>query len=169
MDGYESVRLIKINSGLKHIPIVALPASTMSLDENNIRPVCDYYLRKPVSRKELLQTLAKFLPCQIIPHTSENKADKNESSAENSLSPEQSALLKEKFMPIWNQISLLMSNDDIIAFAEDLKSYSNIHGYSFFKQYAENLYAYAESFDIENMNREFNAFPDMIRHTDGEK
>ena len=62
MDGYEATRLIKKDAQLKHIPVVALTASTMKSDEVKIANLCEGYLRKPVTKAQLISELKKYLP-----------------------------------------------------------------------------------------------------------
>jgi len=164
MDGYEAIEIIRSDKAIRHIPIIALTASTMSRDEKKIRAVCDEYLRKPISRKEFLQVLMRFLPCKIYaPDASfSEEADK---TAEEPLSFEQASALKEKFMPLWNNAADLMSNDDIMQFADELKVYAQQFKIGYLQLYAENLYGFAESFDIESMNREFKRFLNILAQT----
>jgi PAS domain S-box-containing protein len=166
MDGYEAIRIIKSDDDLRHIPIIALTASTMSRDEKNIRAVCDEYLRKPISRKELLHTLMRFLPCKkTLPPNDSLKSD----TEEETLSGERALLFKEKFMPLWNNTAALMSNDDIMQFADELKIYAQQLDFRSFQPYAEKLYGFAASFDIENMNREFERFPNLLMQLQTER
>ncbi len=62
MNGYEATRIIKNDSDLKHIPIVAVTASALVQDEETIKHICNDYLKKPLTKIELYQTLKKFLP-----------------------------------------------------------------------------------------------------------
>lgn len=62
IDGIEVTQRIKSNPSLAHIPIVALTANAMFGDrERFLDAGCDGYLAKPVSKTELLNTLAYFL------------------------------------------------------------------------------------------------------------
>jgi CheY-like chemotaxis protein len=63
MDGYEATRQLKANEQLRHIPIIAVTASAFEDDERDIRSMgCDGYIKKPVSKRDLIQTLIQFLP-----------------------------------------------------------------------------------------------------------
>ncbi|MDX2075089.1 MAG: response regulator [bacterium] len=62
IDGMEVTARLKANPTLAHIPIVALTANAMFGDrERFLEAGCDGYLAKPVSKTELLNTLAYFL------------------------------------------------------------------------------------------------------------
>jgi two-component system, cell cycle response regulator DivK len=63
IDGLEATAKIKGEAMTTHIPIIALTANAMIGDkERFIGGGCDGYLAKPISRKELLETIKIFLP-----------------------------------------------------------------------------------------------------------
>lgn len=60
--GTEVAQKIKADPQMMHIPIVALTANAMHGDrERFLSEGCDGYIAKPVSRNELLNTIAYFL------------------------------------------------------------------------------------------------------------
>ncbi len=62
LDGWEATRRLKATDALKHIPVIALTAHTMSGDEEKIRAVgCDDYLAKPLNEDLLFDKLERFL------------------------------------------------------------------------------------------------------------
>lgn len=62
IDGTEVTSLIKANPKLQHIPIIALTANAMYGDrERFLEAGCDGYLAKPISRRELLDTVGYYL------------------------------------------------------------------------------------------------------------
>ncbi|MCS6835085.1 MAG: response regulator [Anaerolineae bacterium] len=62
IDGVQVTSMIKANPALRHIPVIALTANAMFGDrERFLEAGCDGYLAKPVSRKELLETIESFL------------------------------------------------------------------------------------------------------------
>jgi two-component system, cell cycle response regulator DivK len=61
MDGTEVTRRIKAHEDLNKIPVIALTANAMVGDrERYLEAGCDGYLRKPLSRDELRQTMANY-------------------------------------------------------------------------------------------------------------
>lgn len=65
IDGLEATARLKASPQLAHIPIIALTANAMHGDrERFIAAGCDGYLAKPVTRFELLNTVAHFLKQQ---------------------------------------------------------------------------------------------------------
>lgn len=61
MDGIEASRKIKAMEEMKDIPIIALTASTMNYEKQNILDVCDDFLSKPVNKREVLSLLHRYL------------------------------------------------------------------------------------------------------------
>ena len=62
MDGWEATRLLKANSDLRHIPVIAVTSHAMVGDEIEARKAgCDDYLSKPVDDEALLKKIKKFL------------------------------------------------------------------------------------------------------------
>lgn len=62
IDGMEVTMRLKANPAMVHTPIVALTANAMFGDRERFTSAgCDGYLAKPVTRNELLNTVAHFL------------------------------------------------------------------------------------------------------------
>lgn len=65
MDGFEASRIIKEDPALKHIPIIALTAYVMKGVEEEIKKYCNGFIRKPMSKRDLLSELMTLLPTHI--------------------------------------------------------------------------------------------------------
>ena len=62
IDGLEATARIKADTETAHIPIIALTANAMHGDrERFLAAGCDGYLAKPLSKNDLLTTVARFL------------------------------------------------------------------------------------------------------------
>lgn len=62
IDGLEATARIKALDDLAHVPVIALTANAMHGDrERFLAAGCDGYLAKPVTKNELLNTIAHFL------------------------------------------------------------------------------------------------------------
>ncbi len=62
MNGYDATEILRRQSQTAHIPVVAFTASSMKHDEMRIRKLFSDYVRKPISRNELIALLIRFLP-----------------------------------------------------------------------------------------------------------
>ncbi len=65
MDGYQTIEILQKDEKLKRIPIIAITASALKQDEKLLTKLCKGYLRKPVSRADLVQELMKHIPYTI--------------------------------------------------------------------------------------------------------
>ncbi len=62
ISGLEVTKLLKADSELKSIPVIAVTAFAMKGDEEKIRDGgCEGYIAKPISVPIFLETVAKFL------------------------------------------------------------------------------------------------------------
>ncbi len=62
MDGWEATRIIKANSELKDIPVIAVTSHAMVGDEIQAREAgCDDYVPKPIDEEELIRKVKSFL------------------------------------------------------------------------------------------------------------
>ncbi len=62
IDGMEATRRLKAMPDTAHIPVIALTANAMHGDRERYEKAgCDGYLAKPVTRHELLNTIARFI------------------------------------------------------------------------------------------------------------
>ena len=62
VSGLEVTKWIKADDNLKHIPVVAVTAFAMKGDEEKIREGgCEAYVAKPISVKDFLSTIDRFL------------------------------------------------------------------------------------------------------------
>ncbi len=66
MDGLDASRMIKEEAELKDIPIIALTAYVMKGVEEEIKKYCNGFIRKPMSKRDLLAELVTFLPTRIL-------------------------------------------------------------------------------------------------------
>lgn len=63
MDGLTATKLLKADEKTRDIKIVAITALAMKGDEQRILEAgCDHYISKPISYKELLKIVARYLP-----------------------------------------------------------------------------------------------------------
>ena len=60
MDGVQATRLLKADEELKKIPIIVVTASAMQSEEIALKPICDGFLRKPISRSDLAGQMRNF-------------------------------------------------------------------------------------------------------------
>jgi PAS domain S-box-containing protein len=173
MDGYEATRLIKGNDRLKPMPVIALTASAMKEDMTTIESLCDGYLRKPITKQELVSELMKFLPHTILTSSVQSsEASKNEASdaifSAEKLSAETRAKLPQ-LVPILQQECLeqaqilrrTFNNKQAKQFAERVKGLGAEYAIPALAQYGSALERYVQSFDMEKIPAHLEKFSDI--------
>ncbi|MCU0425006.1 MAG: PAS domain-containing protein [Candidatus Kapabacteria bacterium] len=167
MDGYEATRLIKGNPATKYIPVIALTASAMKDESGAIASLCDGYLRKPITKQELVSELMKFLPhrtATAIPAT-----EAPAPSVEITLSPELRtklpelvALLKADMTEQCNALRRTFNNKQAKHFAEQVKALGTNYGVGLLSEYGGRLEGFVQSFDMEKIPAHLEKFSDIV-------
>ncbi|MCP4161741.1 MAG: response regulator [Deltaproteobacteria bacterium] len=159
MDGYEASQILKKDDTTKNIPIIVISASAMKQEEENIRVLCDGYIKKPVSRTKLISEIMKFLP-----HTTPK-----EELSDNQTMPLSENVVKISYdiiAPFPEVIDLLgeqkehcaalselMPIDEIETFAEELKNIGAEHHCKPLVNWADELYLSALQFDLVKIKK----------------
>ena len=96
LDGHETTKRLKANPALKHIPVIAVTASSFREEEARARKICDGFIRKPFNRAELIAELKRFLKPAAAPrsHELEPRSEKPPPSAAASALPSAEALAR---------------------------------------------------------------------------
>jgi len=166
MDGYEATRLIKADDGLKHIPIIAVTASTMEEDLKKITTFgFDSYLRKPVSKTQLLNEVARFINTTAVPLT----VPEDQSVQQDVLPaavllriPQLLSVLESQFQPLWQLAVSSSSFDTINRFGSRIKELGEKEGVVMLEEYGKRLNQQAENFDVAGMGKSLDDFPNLL-------
>jgi PAS domain S-box-containing protein len=187
MDGYEAIKILKNDSKLKGIPVIVLTASAMKTNDEDIKKInSDGYIRKPISRSELLAELKKHLEFEIIPKDEKAPGTPDgETSAEDIAALKQADSLKDfrrlpesvvKKLPeliskLENGISIKFGKlkkefiiNDIEDFAKNIQKLGNEYGVSMLFNWGEKLSVQADSFDLENLTVTLNEFESILNN-----
>jgi PAS domain S-box-containing protein len=68
LDGFEATKILKANPATSSIPIVALTASTLQNEVDEIKHVFDYFMFKPLKKNTLISLLKDFLEHKVVVH-----------------------------------------------------------------------------------------------------
>ena len=104
---YEVITILKADSKLKHIPIIAFTASALKEDTQKIEEAdFDGYLRKPFSKKDLVSKLCMYLKYreETLNVESEEKKEEVVKPSKVSNLPELIKVLEEDIVPNWEAI-----------------------------------------------------------------
>jgi len=159
MDGYQAIKKLKSSDLTNKIPIVALTASALKDDAENIKKICDGYLRKPIAKKELIRELQRFLKDEERQEDGQTEGAKNFQENNDDINLELRKILKTTYKDKWNNIRTGMIIDDIISFANELKELSQKYNSKKLEKYSDDLKLFAENIKIDKLERTLNYYP----------
>lgn len=163
-DGFETTGVIKNDSKLKGIPIIAFTA----LDQMQRKQLqlLDGYLIKPISRKKLYNQLKKYLPYDEFVKTPEVIPEKSGPLA---ISPEilesipkLISELENSFLKKWETLNSTLVMDDIEEFANGLQFLAHEYKLSLLVDYSEEFLQSVLSFNLGNIKLFLRRFPELI-------
>ena len=139
MTGYKASEILKEDASLKHIPVIALTASAMKKDEIEIQDLCDSYLKKPISKTDLIAKLMKF-----IPHSYNDRDKGRDVHQPKTLKKDQYVLPGSADLDFIYDLAMRGNLAGIISKANELLDQDNRYS-----QFAEKLKEYAGSYQDE--------------------
>lgn len=157
LDGYSATRMIKESFD---IPIIALTASIMLEDLTRIKEQrFDGYLRKPVSKNELYNELAKYLK-----YTTKSPEIHHEEAIEvENLEALKNFLDTLDVEPLY-QAAIAQNDLTIIAqFASSLQEASTRHSITYLQQYSQTLLDKIDTFDIAQIETMLHDYPKIMK------
>ena len=176
LDGYEAIGILKEESGLKHIPVIAVTASAMKRAETEILAICDGYLSKPVSKHNFFKSLAEFLPFQCPFSEDDGVCPPEEKAAStceaippelSAYSPEKAGFLRDRLenelLPLWNEAHEFIVMEDIKSFAEQVRETGEENGLDCLRSYGAQLHEQAMVYDVELVEKTMARFPDVVQ------
>jgi len=176
MDGYEATKILKSTSEFKDIPIIILTASVMSSDVKTIKKInCEGYVRKPVSRAELINELKKHIEYEYV------GAEKPATEAVSKIAKKDNAgtakinqgkilpdnLLKELKEGMYSKTEKLKKEfviNDIEDFANEIKKLGTTYNIDDLTEWADKLLKQASEFDLENLSNTINEYDSVLEN-----
>ncbi len=172
MDGVQATRILKADPELKHIPIVIVTASAMRSEEQELKPIADGFLRKPVSRAELTSQLQHFWKGT----TDRPDADGAQPSYVDTLlpgeetidpdAPERTAELLAALGPLEAEVWAAIQGAPVVSeaaeFGEALRALALEFSSPRLWQYAQRLITQTDSFELTEMEVTLHDFPEVL-------
>ncbi len=163
MNGYEATERIKSNPTTAAIPIIALTASTMNSEVDKLEKLFEGYLRKPVLKKSLLNTLIKYLPCDITESLPDKKDDSNGAGIE------PAAITNEIKAMFINQLAADIANqsdflvvDNLANLAQRIELFADNLKIPQLKIISSDLNNAVEAFDFDKIQRYLKSINEMF-------
>jgi predicted ATPase/signal transduction histidine kinase/CheY-like chemotaxis protein/tRNA A-37 threonylcarbamoyl transferase component Bud32 len=165
MDGYEATRLIKLDAELKHIPIIAITASSLADKDEEVRAHgFDGYLRKPFSRAALTRELSQFLKHSIAKEPETPKDEPRRLIRPESISslPEVIGKLEKDLMPQWEEFRKKQPLEAVERFGKSIRELGVTYNMEVLTEFGGDIIAYIHSFDVKSVREKLADFPDLI-------
>lgn len=167
MDGFKATRIIKDDEQLRHIPVVAVTASTLLKDLEKVKSYgFDGFLRKPVSRGKLLNEINRFIPKIDIaapPSFADIPPPQQLPEELPPINTELAAALENELNQSWAEVSQTSSFDKIIEFGNRIRDLGATYSLEILEEYGQALTTHADNFDVENMNAALETFPQLVK------
>lgn len=169
--GYEVTAIIKNDDTLKDIPVIAVTASAMKDTEDKIRDLCDGYVRKPLSKAELIFELKRHLPHTVKkrPSVAEKKTAEDIVS-EDTISPEMAArlpeliqILENEFIAKWEDIRETLIFDELREFADQVSAEGMKCACGPLTDWSKAVIRQMQNFELEYLAVTFENFPEIIK------
>ncbi len=157
MNGYDATNLLREDPEFKDIPVIAVTASVMKEDIENLEYVFSSYLKKPISKKQLFKELIKYLPYSTKEDSSAGDietASEIEPLVKIQEYPEVLAILRNRYVE-FEELSNELAIDRVELVAEDLKKLAVENKCNPLRNWANQLANAAYIFDIEQMQKLF--------------
>ncbi|MDJ0732195.1 MAG: ATP-binding protein [Crocosphaera sp.] len=167
LDGETTAKLLKENPKTKHIPLIIITASLLQGEEEKLTKICEGFLRKPVSRSELVSKFKEIFPHSISASFSDQSLgvtnhDLFTEIVENKdLLPKVLEKLKQE-ESIWKTLCQTMISRDLKKFAQKLNKLGKEYNYYPLINYATILTTQLQELDLENLSKTMNQFPTII-------
>jgi len=173
-DDYNTAIFLKENELLKDIPLIAVTASVMEIEENETSVIYDAILKKPFNKNELISELVKFLKHSLIQSIPENiKQPKVEISdifnPENldvkirDHFPKLLEILEKEKETTWQELRNTLIFNDIEYFANRMKQLGKEYNFHPLSDWGETLLSQAVNFDVELMSATLDKFQEIIK------
>lgn len=164
MDGREALARIREREDTRHIPLIALSASSLLNSQVELRTIFDSFTDKPISRSKLYQELAKFIPVQNPP---------KDASISNSPTEDPLVLVTQDFDPlceqlehlhssVWPSLAKLVPAQGTSRFAITLSTLAETYSCPVLAKYTRQLSLAAETMDLNEAGRLLQKFPNII-------
>ena len=169
MNGYDATKFIKGDNDLKSIPVIAVTAFAMKGEERRIYNAgCDEIIFKPVSNLGLILALMKYIPYNEIESFKEedsNTADINEEMSKEVLEklPELVKEINSGLMNDWESLKQTPIISKMQEFGRKIQLVGEDYGLAFLKRWGDTLVNQAQNFDVENLHKTFDQFPELIQ------
>ncbi len=156
LNGLDVVYRLKQQASTQDIPIVIITASIRPEDEAFIKPLCQGFLRKPVSYSQLVEALKPILPLlDLVEEVGKIQ------EVEIERLPELLEKLRIEEETTWLELQKTMKRRSLREFCDRLNQWASEHRCHILQDYTTRLDNQLEAFDWENLPQTLKQFPQV--------
>ncbi len=176
MDGYEATLILKADEQLKSIPVIAVTASAMKEQEIEIKKSgSDGYLKKPVSKLELMSQVIRFLPYSLSSTAAIAASPGTVAPEDHNLSPGLlapgiteklpglTAILQGDLIRQWERISKTFLLDEIEEFSKKTRELGDQYCIKILGDWGIRLLKAVQSYDMQKVAQTLVYFPELVK------
>jgi len=172
MDGSEAAQYLTTNAQTCDIPIIIITASSHKQEEEKLRELCSGFLRKPVSRQQLVVELQKILPLDENYSTDSNSPEAAPAPMTIAAIADLPELLEKLLQAeetVWSKLCDTMKMRDLRKFAQQLQEWGSQYQCQTLLDYAATLSNQIEAFDWERLPTTMEMFPEVRQSLENSK
>ena len=158
LNGLDVAYRLKQQASTQDIPIVIITASIRPEDEAFLQPLCQSFLRKPVSYSQLVEALKPILlpldPVEEVGKTQEVGIEKL---------PELLEKLRIEEETTWLELQKTMKRRSLQEFSDRLNQWASEHHCQILQQYTTKLDNQLKAFDWERLPQTLKEFSSIIK------
>jgi PAS domain S-box-containing protein len=164
MDGYEACKIIKENDNTKHIPIIALTASTLTAEHEKIKENFDGFLRKPVKKMSLLEEMMKYLPYNISDIESKSIKLLSDKYSGDIIDDKIKEIFRNEFFEEIDELKELMIIDNFEGFIKKIINFAKTHNSELISRHIDELKNYVDDFDFEKVGIKLDEIKELFNN-----
>jgi signal transduction histidine kinase/CheY-like chemotaxis protein len=159
MSGREALAEIRKIPGLEVTPIIAVTASSLMSEEQDLKMRFTGYVRKPFSKRDLFDELAQYLMRQTKEQRAQSAMPELPAGP---VTPELVAELKRLLREKWPAVREGLAVNETKSFAAALETLSQRWKCPPLRSYAQTLTQLAEAYAVVDMEKQLQAFPELV-------
>ena len=167
MDGQTVLQALKQNPLTADICVIMVTASIQEQDFEELQPLTQGFLRKPVSRQDLFSELQRLFPSQLLVESQPTSGVQTIAPAMSPQAleklPELIELLQQEEASVWKTLHQTLLIDQLRTFALRLQSWAEQYECPDLTEYANMLKSQIDTFDLAHLADTVANFPKISK------
>ena len=166
-DGIEIINELKSNNQTKGIPIIVTTAMAMLGEIEKIKSLTNSFLSKPISKLDLVETLALHLPSEIVEVNEDgmiiSQMDWTLTDEDIEKIPKLCIILREEISKKLEKATTTQIIQDFIEIASEMKGLGLSYKCKVLYDYAETFFLSARNFDLKSVKKYVDDFSKKVQ------